>query len=245
MSTPSDFLFRGSLADLDPAVAQLIEYEAERQARKLILIPSESSPPGAVREALGSVFQNIYAEGYPHPATRKQDEARILNYERQLTNYRRYSDLRYYSGVEYVDIVEALARRRCAEAFATGDVRADDLYVNVQPLSGAPANSAVYAALVEPGDTIMGMSLLHGGHLTHGSPANRSGKLYQSVSYSVDPETERLDYDQIAALAGEHQPRMIIAGYTSYPWAPDWARPSGGAGGIGWFLRGRGGRGGA
>ncbi len=222
--TISDFLFRGSLAELDPAVAQLIEHEAERQARKLILIPSESSPPGAVREALGSVFQNIYAEGYPHPATQKQHEARILNYERQLTNYRRYSDLRYYEGTEYADIVEALARRRCAEAFATDDVRADDIYVNVQPLSGAPANNAVYAALVKPGKMVMGMSLLHGGHLTHGSPANRSGQLYQAVSYSVDPTTERLDYDQIAALAQEHKPRMIIAGYTSYPWTVDWAR---------------------
>jgi len=224
MTTHSDFLFRGSLAGLDPAVAQLIDYEAERQARKLILIPSESSPPGAVREALGSVFQNIYAEGYPHPATRQQREDRILNYERQLTNYRRYSDLRYYQGVEYADVLEALARRRCAEAFATDDVRADDIFVNVQPLSGAPANNAVYAALLKPGKTVMGMSLLHGGHLTHGSPANRSGKLYQACSYSVDPKTERLDYDQIAQLARQHKPGMIIAGYTSYPWAPDWAR---------------------
>ena len=104
MSTDSDFLLQGSLASLDPAMSQLIDYEAERQARKLILIPSESSPPGAVREALGSVLQNIYAEGYPHPATREQHEARVLNYERQLTNYRRYSDLRYYKGVEYADI---------------------------------------------------------------------------------------------------------------------------------------------
>ncbi len=224
MTADSDFLFRGDLAELDPAVARLIDYEAERQARKLILIPSESSPPAAVREALGSVFQNIYAEGYPHPATQTQHEARILNYERQLTNYRRYSDLRYYQGVEYADVLEALARRRCAEAFATEDIRADDIYVNVQPLSGAPANNAVYAALMKPGKTVMGMSLLHGGHLTHGSPANRSGKLYQAVSYTVDPETERLNYDQIAALAREHKPSMIIAGYTSYPWAPDWAR---------------------
>ena len=198
MNGQSDFLFRGSLAELDRAVARLIEYEAERQARKLILIPSESSPPGAVREALGSVFQNIYAEGYPHPATRQQDEERILNYERQLTNYRRYSDLRYYQGVEYADILEPLARRRCAEAFATNGFRADDIFVNVQPLSGAPANNAVYHALLKPGRTVMGMSLLHGGHLTHGSSANRSGKVYKSCSYSVDPETERLDYDQIA-----------------------------------------------
>jgi glycine hydroxymethyltransferase len=177
-----------------------------------------------VREALGSVFQNIYAEGYPHPATREQDEARVLNYERQMTNYRRYSDLRYYQGVEYADVLEALARRRGAEAFATNGVRPDDIFVNVQPLSGAPANNAVYAALMKPGKTVMGMSLLHGGHLTHGSPANRSGKLYQVVSYSVDPETERLDYDHIAALARKHKPRMIIAGYTSYPWTADWAR---------------------
>jgi len=224
MSTHDDFLFRGDLADLDPALAQLVEYEAERQARKLILIPSESSPSGVVREAQGSVFQNIYAEGYPHPATREQSEAEILDYERQLTAYRRYADRRYYKGTEYADMVEALARRRCTQAFATSDVYAEDIYVNVQPLSGAPANNAVYAALMRPGQTVMGMSLLHGGHLTHGSPANRSGKLYQAVSYSVDPETERLDYDQIAALARQHQPRMIIAGYTSYPWAVDWAR---------------------
>ncbi len=224
MTAQSDFLFRGSLRELDRAVAQLIDYEAERQARKLILIPSESSPPGAVREALGSVFQNIYAEGYPHPATRQQNEERILNYERQLTNYRRYSDLRYYQGVEYADVLEALARRRGAEAFATNGVRAEEIFVNVQPLSGAPANNAVYHALLKPGKIVMGMSLLHGGHLTHGSPANRSGKVYQSCSYSVDPETEQLDYDQIAELAREHKPGMIIAGYTSYPWAPDWAR---------------------
>jgi glycine hydroxymethyltransferase len=224
MNTYNDYLFRGSLTELDPSLAELIDHEAERQARKLILIPSESSPPGAVREALGSVFQNIYAEGYPHPATQIQHEERILNYERQLTNYRRYSDLRYYQGVEYADILEALARRRGAEAFATDDVPADDIYVNVQPLSGAPANNAVYAALVKPGKTVMGMSLLHGGHLTHGSPANRSGKLYNAVSYSVNAETERLDYEQIADLAREHKPSMIIAGYTSYPWVPDWAQ---------------------
>ena len=236
MAMYSDFLFRGRLAELDPAVAQLIDYEAERQARKLILIPSESSPPGAVREALGSVFQNIYAEGYPHPATQRQHEARILNYERQLTNYRRYSDLRYYQGVEYADVLEPLARRRCAEAFATDGVGADDIFVNVQPLSGAPANNAVYSALLKPGKTVMGMSLLHGGHLTHGSSANRSGKLYQACSYSVDPETERLDYDQIAGLAREHKPSMIIAGYTSYPWAVDWARFREIADGVGAYL---------
>src|SRR4030067_2462723 len=115
----SDFLFRGSLADLDPDVHDLINIEAERQYRKLILMRGESAGPVAVREALGSVFQNIYAEGYPDEETRWMDEAEIFDYEARLANFRRYSDPRYYKGVEYADIVEALARRRCAEAFAS------------------------------------------------------------------------------------------------------------------------------
>ncbi len=216
-------LFTASLQDIDPAIKELIGYEAERQVRKLILIPSESQAPEAVRDALGSVFQNIYAEGYPDPATHWLTEEQILDYELQLATYRRYSDQRYYKGVEYVNILEALARRRAAEAFATADVPPEDIWANVQPLSGSPANAAIYDALVQPGDVVMGMSLLHGGHLTHGSPVNRSGKLYKIVSYGVDPKTERLDYDAIRDLARQHKPKMIIAGYTSYPWMPDWA----------------------
>lgn len=216
--------FQTRLAELDPAVHDLIGYEEERQARKLILIPSESQAPAAVREALGSVFQNIYAEGYPDPALHGLTEAQILDYEIQLATYRRNSDERYYKGVEYVDLLEVLARQRAAEAFAANGIAAEAIYANVQPLSGSPANSAVYAALVPPGETVMGMSLLHGGHLTHGSPVNRSGKCYKIVSYGIDPVTERLDYDQIAALARQHKPKMIIAGFTSYPWMPDWAR---------------------
>lgn len=216
--------FDTGLSDLDPAVARLIDYEAERQARKLILIPSESQAPLAVREALGSVFQNIYAEGYPDPDLHGLSQEAILDYDTQLAHYRRHGDLRYYKGVEYVDVLEMLARRRAAEAFAANKVTPGEIYANVQPLSGSPANSAVYAALVPPGSTVMGMSLLHGGHLTHGSPANRSGKLYQIVSYGIDPKTERLDYDAIEALAKQSKPKMIIAGFTSYPWSPDWAR---------------------
>jgi len=220
----SDFLFPESLDELDPGVAQLIDLEEERQARKLIMIPSESYTPRAVREALGSVFTNIYAEGYPLPETRWMTEEQILDYEAHMAFYRRYGDLRYYMGVEYADVAEALARRRCAEAFATETVPADRIYVNVQPLSGAPANIAVYEALLKPGDVIMGMDLTHGGHLTHGAPANVSGQRYRAVFYGVDPRTELLDYDQIEALALEHRPRIIIAGYTSYPRVPDWAK---------------------
>jgi len=220
----TDFLFQGSLSDLDPAVDELIQIEAERQIRKLILIPSESAAPNAVRQALGSEFQNIYAEGYPDEETRTMSEEDILDYSQRLATYRRYADPRYYKGVEYADVIESLARRRCAEAFATPAFPAERLFVNVQPLSGAPANNAVYTALVNPGDTVMGLNLLHGGHLTHGSPANRSGKIFKVVGYSVDPVTERLDYDAIQALATEHKPKIIIAGYSSYAWVPDWAR---------------------
>ncbi|HKZ83801.1 MAG TPA: glycine cleavage system aminomethyltransferase GcvT [Anaerolineae bacterium] len=220
----SDFLFHGDLAQLDPAVAELIEHEAERQARKLILVPSESAASKAVREALGSVFQNIYAEGYPDPRTRAQTEPEILDYVEQLGAYRRYGDPRYYKGVEYADIVEALARRRCAELFATPIIGPARIFVNVQPLSGAPANNAVYEALLKPGDTVMGMSLVVGGHLTHGSPVNRSGRHFKIVAYDVDPATEQLDYDQLRDLARQHKPKMIIAGYTSYPYAPDWSK---------------------
>jgi glycine hydroxymethyltransferase len=152
-----DFLFRGNLAELDPAIYELTQLEAERQYRKLILIPSESQAPMAVREALSSAFQNIYAEGYPREETRTMNEDEILDLPDRLTNFRRYADKRYYKGVEYADTVEELARRRCAELFANDMVDVDDIYVNVQPLSGAPANNAVYHALVEPGATIMGM----------------------------------------------------------------------------------------
>ena len=220
----TDFLFRGSLEELDPAVHDLIQLETERQYRKLILIPSESTAPAAIREALGSVFQNIYAEGYPDEETRWLSENEILDYDEQLAHYRRYADPRYYKGVEYADVIEALARRRCAEAFATPEYPPDRIFVNVQPLSGAPANNAVYTALLNPGDTIMGMNLLHGGHLTHGSSVNRSGKLYNVVHYNVDPETEQINYDAVAALALEHKPKIIIAGYSSYSWVPDWKR---------------------
>jgi glycine hydroxymethyltransferase len=231
-----DFLFRGGLSDIDPPAWELAELEAERQARRIILIPSESSAPPAVREALASTFQNIYAEGYPDEDTRRMSEAEILDYETRLPTYRRYSDPRYYKGVEYADAVEALARRRAADVFAANGVRPEDLFVNVQPLSGAPANNAVYAALLQPGDVLLGMDLSHGGHLTHGSPANRSGKIYRPVAYGIDLATGRIDYDAIEALARQHRPKIIVAGYSSYPWTVDWPRFRAIADAVGAYL---------
>ncbi|RJP47830.1 MAG: serine hydroxymethyltransferase [Anaerolineaceae bacterium] len=219
----SDFLFRGNLAKLDPDVFDLTQLEAERQARKLILIPSESTAPMAVREALASAFQNIYAEGYPDEESRWMTEEEILDYPARLAQYRRNGDPRYYKGVEYADVVEALARKRAAQAFAANGYSADQIYVNVQALSGAPANNAVYQALIPLGETIMGLNLLHGGHLSHGSSVNRSGKWFKAVHYTIDAN-EKLDYDAIRALALENKPKLIIAGYSSYSWVPDWKK---------------------
>ncbi|MEK7326688.1 MAG: hypothetical protein AAB217_15705, partial [Chloroflexota bacterium] len=202
-----DYLFRGSLRDLDPQLAELADIEAERQYRKLILIASESTAPNAVLEALGTRFHNLYAEGYPDDDMRWMTDAELFDYETRLGHYRRYADPRYYKGVEYADLVESLARRRCAEAFAANGYSADQIYVNVQALSGAPANNAVYHALVNPGDTVMGMNLLFGGHLTHGSPVNRSGKYYKIVPYTINSQTEKIDMEEVERLAKEHRPK--------------------------------------
>ena len=161
----ADYIFRGSAADLDPQLHTVIEQEDLRQKEKIILVASESIAPTSVRELMGSNFGNVYAEGYPRAASRRLSEPDILDLDFELAHYRRYSDPRYYKGVEFADVIESLARRRAAILFAANDIDADDLYVNVQPLSGSPANIAVYGALLEPGDKLMGLDLKHGGHL--------------------------------------------------------------------------------
>jgi glycine hydroxymethyltransferase len=172
---------------------------------------------------LSSAFQNIYAEGYPDEESRWMDDSEILDYPARLANYRRNSDPRYYKGVEYADTVEALARRRAAQTFAANGISADQIYVNVQGLSGGPANNAVYHALIELGSTVMGLNLLHGGHLSHGSSVNRSGKWFKAVHYTID-SNEKIDYEAVHKLAMEHKPKLMIAGYSSYSWVPDWKK---------------------
>jgi glycine hydroxymethyltransferase len=128
-----------------------------------------------------------------------------------------YPRARYYQGVEVVDDIEQLAVDRAKQLFGAE-------HANVQPYSGSPANMAVYFALLEPGDTVLGMELSQGGHLTHGSPVSFSGKYYRFVHYGVDPATEILDYDRIEALAREHKPKLIVAGASAYPRIIDWQR---------------------
>ncbi|MDT8860439.1 serine hydroxymethyltransferase [Alkalihalobacillus sp. MEB130] len=128
-----------------------------------------------------------------------------------------YPGRRYYGGCEYVDVVEDLARDRAKEIFGAE-------YVNVQPHSGAQANMAVYFTILEPGDTVLGMNLSHGGHLTHGSPVNFSGVQYNFVEYGVDKETQFIDYDVVRELAKEHKPKLIVAGASAYPRAIDFAK---------------------
>ena len=222
--TYADLALDRAVADVDPLVADLIEREHARQRDKLILIPSESLTPKPVRDALASPFTSIYAEGYAAAAMIRDQEAALADLDRQLARTRRYGDRRYYQGNEFSNLVEALAQRRCADLFANDRVAADRLWVNVQPLSGAAANNAVEEALLDPEDTIMGLALAHGGHLSHGASVNRSGRRFKSISYRIPGPDAQLDYDEIAARAKTARPRLIIAGYTSYPWAPDWER---------------------
>jgi len=177
----------------DNVIADLLQQEKERQSQVINLIASENYVSDDVLEALGSIFNNKYAEGYPHA--------------------------RYYGGNEVVDKVEILAQDRAREAF---DLQADDWHVNVQALSGSPANLAVYTGLLKPGDTIMGMSLDHGGHLTHGHKVSATGKFFNAVQYGVAKETEQLDYEALRQQAQEAQPKIIVAGYTAYPRVIDW-----------------------
>ena len=128
-----------------------------------------------------------------------------------------YPGKRYYGGCEYVDKAEVLAIERAKALF-------DAAYANVQPHSGSQANAAVYMALCQPGDTVLGMSLDHGGHLTHGAKPNFSGKLYNAVQYGLDPETGEIDYEEVDRLAQEHRPRMIVAGFSAYSRVVDWQR---------------------
>jgi glycine hydroxymethyltransferase len=137
----------------------------------------------------------------------------------QLTNKyaEGYPGKRYYGGCEYVDVAERLAIERAKQLFGAA-------YANVQPHSGSQANAAVYMALLNPGDTILGMSLAHGGHLTHGAKVNFSGKIYHAVQYGVGDKTGEIDYEQVERLANEHKPKMIVAGFSAYSRVVDWAR---------------------
>jgi glycine hydroxymethyltransferase len=180
-----------SLDVVDPQIADLLRDEARRQATGLELIPSENLVSEAVLEAMGSIFTNKYAEGYPGK--------------------------RYYGGCEYADKVEQLAIDRAKELFGAE-------HANVQAHSGTSANVAVYMSALQPGDTVLGMNLAHGGHLTHGHPLNFSGRMYKFVPYGVKKEDERIDYEELQKLAQEHKPKMIVAGASAYSRIIDFER---------------------
>jgi glycine hydroxymethyltransferase len=168
----------------------IIERETQRQNTGLQLIASENFASRAVMAATGSVLTNKYSEGYPGK--------------------------RYYGGNQIVDEAEDLARRRVVSLFGS-HLPEGSVHANVQPHSGANANLAAYLAVLEAGDTVLGMRLDQGGHLTHGSPVNISGRFYNFVSYGVTDSDERLDLDQLEALAKQHRPKVIVAGATAYP----------------------------
>lgn len=179
----------------DTQIAKLIQAEKARQKKVVNLIASENYVSKDVLFALGSEFTNKYAEGY--------------------------SGKRYYGGNIIVDKVEDLCVARALKLFK---LDANEWHVNTQALSGSPANLAVYAALLSPGDKVMGMSLDHGGHLTHGHKVSVTGKFWTQVSYGVSSKTERLDYEELAEIALREKPKMIIAGYTAYSRVVDWKK---------------------
>jgi len=176
----------------------------------------ESIDP-AVWQAIKSEIQRqedhielIASENYASPAVLQAQGSVLTNKYAEG-----YPGKRYYGGCEYVDLVEQYAIDRAKSLFAAE-------YVNVQPHSGSQANAAVYLSVLKPGDTLLGMSLAHGGHLTHGSPVNLSGKIFHSVAYGLTPETEELDYKEVARLAHEHKPKMIVAGASAYSLVINW-----------------------
>ena len=191
MNTEANSRMQRPLDAVDPDIANLLRDEARRQATGLELIPSENLVSEAVLEAMGSIFTNKYAEGYPGK--------------------------RYYGGCEYADKVEQLAIDRAKELFGAD-------HANVQAHSGTSANVAVYMALLQPGDTVLGMALSHGGHLTHGHPLNFSGRMYKFTEYHVRRDTEQIDYAEIEELAHQHKPKMIVAGASAYSRIIDFER---------------------
>jgi len=191
MSTSDLRRMESPLAEVDPDIAGILHDEVRRQATGLELIASENFVSEAVLTAMGSVFTNKYAEGYPGK--------------------------RYYGGCEHADRAEQLAIDRARQLFGSD-------HANVQAHSGTQANVAVYMSVLQPGDVVLGMNLAHGGHLTHGHPLNFSGRMYKFVPYGVTKETETIDYDEVARLAREHRPKMIVAGASAYSRVIDFER---------------------
>ncbi len=176
------------LKKTDRILSKLIREEIKRQRETIDLIASENIVPLEILEVLGSPLTNKYSEGYP--------------------------GRRYYPGNKYYDQIERLAQKRALQAF---HLNPQKWAVNVQPYSGSPANLEVYAALLHPGDTLMGMKLSSGGHLTHGHKASLSGQLYHSIQYGVDAKTGRIDFSQVEKLARKYKPKIIISGASAYP----------------------------
>jgi len=176
------------LKKFDKELFNLVSKEIKRQKETIDLIASENIVPEVVLEVLGSPLVNKYSEGYPFK--------------------------RYYPGNFYYDQIEILAQKRALKAF---NLKENEWAVNVQPYSGSPANLEVYNALLNPNDTLMGMSLNSGGHLTHGHFINFSGKIYKAIQYGLNPKTELIDYFEVEKLAKKYKPKIIVCGTTSYP----------------------------
>ncbi|MGA2778793.1 MAG: serine hydroxymethyltransferase [Steroidobacteraceae bacterium] len=186
--------------------------------------PELSSAIAGERQRQEDHIELIASENYASPRVLEAQGSVLTNKYAEG-----YPGKRYYGGCEYVDVAEQLAIDRAKQLFGAD-------YANVQPHSGSQANAAVYLAMLNPGDTILGMSLDHGGHLTHGAKVNFSGKLFKAFQYGVKPDTGEIDYEQVERLAREHRPRMVVAGFSAYSRVIDWARFRAIADSVGGYL---------
>jgi glycine hydroxymethyltransferase len=217
-------------ARTSPAVPSLVEEavreETRRQRDELMLIPSESICYPECNDVLASPFGNIYAEGQPDLRMHRSSPALATDKDYFQAWHRRLSDGRFYRGCDQADRVELLAQHYVAVAFSRlkGSPPPDHIFANIQALSGSPANLAIYSGLLQRDSRLLTLHLSHGGHLSHGSPFNVSGKYYPTKHYSIDPTTRKLDYDAIHRIASEWRPAMIVGGASAYSWDWDWQR---------------------
>lgn len=219
-----DISLHGSWINIDNDTFKILEREEKRQKNKLILSAALSIAPYSVREANGSIFSNIDAEGHLPKWIENESLDQLYDLDRQIKQYNKFSDNRPNKNTEYANVIEKIAQKRIASLFSTEKKEPSNIYVNVQPPTGAIANSIALESVLNSGDTLLSMSLSDGGHLSHGSKIHQSSKKYNVFHYGIDPKTGKVDYENIEEIASETQPKLIIAGASSYPWEINWAK---------------------
>lgn len=212
------------LKETDLLMYNLLKREEDRQKSKLLLNAATSFTPKSILEIQGSMFDNIDAEGYIPDYISNQELDELEDIDKQIELYNQYKDERCNKCCEYANIVEALAQKRLAKVFENENVKAKDIFINVQIPTGAIANLLVYTALLKKGDTICSLGINDGGHTTHGDIEHKSSEDYKVINYHISMEKNDIDYDEIKELLIKYKPQLLIAGGTTFPLNIDWQR---------------------